>query len=683
MLGLLGSRAAQAQIVDDSTKTVYGPKTTRVILEREVRRDSVGGTIIDTTLTRFPQERFWLHDTTFQQNLGAFATASRPLLFQPNLTLGTRFGRNAFDRNVPEGSLVPYYDSRSPYSFFRFIQGSMGEQVFEISYSRSFKKNFSVGVDYERIASNQVLGTSGNQWLVEHNNVTFFTRFQTEDGRYHLLFNYVASRQRTREQGGIWPTDIEAVNIAGNKDGIGNNLFNYANERTYLTAATNIDDRDQVHLFQSYRLARRGLTAYHVLDGSRQFNGFTDTALPRTSTDALLFYPTQPYSIPAAPSASSDTTTLRRQRGVYRNATATDDRATYRQVENTVGLLGRTDRVEYNLYGRVRNASLQLQTTPGPVRLAGAPAPVLRSGKGLPLRTAYSDTYFNAFVGGSAAFNYRTIYAVEVAGEYALPSAYTSLGEYYLRGSIRTGPLSAEVLTTSYSPTLTQQKFIGNHYVWPDTLNTFKGDAHVNVFRNTKVNQLSVRLQQKLPLLAGHSIDASVTGVTLTDYVYYNSLGRPAQQDSSRFLLILFARHRFALGNFHFDNQATYTRGADKDNPALRIPALVTESRVYYQTSVFKSALLAQIGAEYNYLSSWRGYNYAPSTQQFYVQDNFLLGAAGIANAYIAADIKAASIFIKGAYLNQGLIRNGYMTAPYYSGYPRRLQFGVRWRFFN
>ncbi|MEJ7661156.1 MAG: hypothetical protein WKG07_16860 [Hymenobacter sp.] len=38
--------------------------------------------------------------------------------------------------------------------------------------------------------------------------------------------------------------------------------------------------------------------------------------------------------------------------------------------------------------------------------------------------------------------------------------------EYRLRGRIRTGPLSAEVLTTSYSPTLTQQLFIGNHYEW-------------------------------------------------------------------------------------------------------------------------------------------------------------------------------------------------------------------------
>ena len=670
LLGLLGSRAAQAQIVNDSTKEVYGPRTTRVVYESELQRDSTGGTVIDTALVRFPQERFWLHDSAFQQNLGALGTASHPLLYQPNLALGTRLGRNAFDRNTRDASLVPYYDSRSPYSFFRFIQSSEGEQVFELSYSRSLKKNFSVGIDYERSASNQVLNTSGNQWLVEHNNFTFFSRFQTEDGRYHLLFNYNASRQRTREQGGIWPTTADSLLIVGNGGRPGNILFDYGNARTYLTAARSIDDRDQVHAFQSYRLARRGFTAYHILDVRRQFDGYTDDALPRDAADNLRFYPTLPTG---------------RIRGVYRNATATDDRATYRQLENTVGLLGRTDRVEYNVYGRVRNASLKLQSTPISTTLVDGSVPsiALRSGTGLPLKTVYADTYLDAFVGGTAAFNYRTIYAVEVAGEYKF------FDEYWLRGTVRTGPLSAELLTSRYSPTLTQQKFIGNHYQWPDSSRSttnVTATAYGGLgFKNTSANQLTVRLQQRLPLLAGHSITASAAVVNLTNYVYYNQFGRPAQSSDNQRLLILFARHRFELGKFHFDNQATYTTGAGHSNPTLRIPPLVTESRVYYQTSVFKKALFGQIGAEFYYQSSYRGYGYAPSTQQFYVQDNFLIPAYGIANVFLAADIKAASIFLKGAYVNQGLTREseGYFTAPYLTGYPRRFQLGVRWRFFN
>jgi hypothetical protein len=659
----LGSAlASHAQIVDDSTKVLYGPKTTRVIYEAEVRRDSVGGTPIDTTLTQWPQSRFWAHDTTFQQDLGILASASRPLLYQPNYQLGTRFGRNAFDRNTRDGSEVPYYDSRSPYSFFRYIQGSSGEQVFEINYSRSLKKNFSVGIDYERIAGNQVLAVNTTQWQTEHNNFTLYGRYQTEDGRYHLLANYSASRQRTRELGGIWPDTTERVSaLKGDRS-----LFKYDRERVYLAPGTNIDDRDQVHLFQSYRLLQKGFTAYHVLDVRRQYNGYTDNALPRASSDALLFYPN------AGP-----------LRGTYRNTVATDDRATYRQIENTFGLLGRTERIEYNVYGRYRNAWLSQLSTP-----------VERSGPGLRLvtvgreraDTAVAPHYFGQlFVGGTASFNYRSIYAVEVAGEY-LPydngrvRVLGAGGEYWLRGRIRTGPLSAEVLLNSYSPTLTQQVFIGNNYEWSNLNSDWQ-----STFGNTTTQQLMVRLRQPLPLLAEHSLELSGTAVRIAGLVFYNQNGVPEQLSSSiadsKTLFIAFARHRVRLGNVFFDNQATYTRGGD--GPGLRIPALVTESRVYYQRRVFGHALFAQVGGEVYYQSRFRAYGYAPSTQQFYVQDQFTIGGYAVANAFVSADISSASIFLKVAYLNQGVYSDGYFTTPYYTGYPRRFQFGVRWRFFN
>lgn len=672
VLGLLillllgGALAGHAQIVDDSTKVLYGPKTTRVIYEADLRRDSTGGVPIDTALTRWPQARFWAHDTTFQQDLGVLGSASRPLLYQPNYQLGARFGRNAFDRNTRDASEVPYYDSRSPYSFFRYIQGSRGEQVFEINYSRSLKKNFSIGIDYERIASNQLLAVNTTQWQVEHNNFTIYGRYQTEDGRYHVLANYSASRQRTRELGGIWPTATESLDTLRGD----NSFFDHARQRIYLAPAINIDDRDQVHVFQSYRLAQKGFTAYHVLDLRRQYNGYTDNALPRDGNGVLLFYPQ------ATPFPSS---------GTLRNTVATDDRATFRQIENTVGLLGRTERIEYNVYGRYRNAWFEQLTTP-----------LGRSGAGLRLQTvgaAPADTaqgshYFGQlFVGGTASFNYRSIYAVEVAGEYLpfdnslVPKVPAAGAEYWVRGRIRTGPLSAELLLNSYSPTLTQRVFIGNNYAWANVSDS----KWQSTFSNTNTQQLTVRLRQRLPFLAEHSIELSAAAVRISGLVFYNQYGVPEQLSTSltdsKSLYIGFARHRARLGSVYFDNQATYTQGGD--GAGLRVPALVTESRVYYQHKVFGNALFAQVGGELYYQSRFRGYGYAPSTQQFYVQDRFTIANYAIANVFVAADISSASVFLKVAYLNQGFPSDGYFTTPYYTGYPRRFLFGVRWRFFS
>ena len=664
LLLVLTATVARAQVVDDSTKVLYGPRTTRVIFESEVLRDSTGGTPVDTTLTRWPQQRFWLHDTTFQQDLGAVGTASRPLLYQPNLELGARYGRNAFDRYAHNARTVPYYDSRSPYSFFRFIQSGAGEQIFEISYSRSLKKNFSIGIDYERIASNKVLAPArgSRDALVEHSNLLFFGRFQTDNERYHLLFNISNARHRSAEQGGIRPiinykADGTTIDTARSELGPAD-LFKYGQQQVYLTTAINYEDRDELYFTHTYRLLGRGLTVYHTFDYKRQYNSYADLALKPT-TDPSFFYPR-----------------------VLGSRGATIDRAQFSQVENTVGVLGRTTAVEYRLYARDRVASLVSSTLAD-----SATATKLALQPGAPTRG-----FHQLFVGGTAAFNYRTIYAVEAAGEaYVLPLSELSTDsyslEYWLRGRIRTGPLSAEALINSYSPTLTQQEFIGNHYRWSHWSGEYNNPitrSTDGAFGNTSTQQLTGHLQLKLPAvlaLREQRFEASASVVNIKNLVYYGERGLPTQSGDNNQLIIVAARHRAKLGRFGLDNQATYTQGGDVSG--LRIPALVTESRAYYEAYIFRKAMFSQTGLELYAQSAYRAFAYSPSTQQFYQQDRFTIGAYPVVNAFFSADIKTVSVFLKVAYLNQNLGRDGYFTTPYYSGYPRRFQLGVRWNFFD
>ncbi|GAA4357952.1 hypothetical protein GCM10023185_23060 [Hymenobacter saemangeumensis] len=647
LLLLASPRQARAQVLDDSTKVLYGPKTTRVIYEAEVLRDSTSGTMLDTTLTRWTQHRFWFHDTTFQQDLGQIGTASRPMLYQPNLQLGARFGRNVFDKYARDASSIPYYDSRSPYSFFRVVQSGEGEQVFEFSYSRSLRKNFSVGVAYERFASNKVLAANGRSGLVEHSNLLFFGRYQTENDRYRLLFNFSNVRHRAIEQGGIRPiinvTRLPTGEVMLSGETRPQDLFKYERQSINLLKAANTEDRDRLHFAQTYRLLSRGLTLFHIFDGHRQYNSYLDTELPRVNITgrpaSLLFYPRTRLSF-----------------------SATLDRAEYRQIENTLGVLGRTEAVEYRLYARRRDAELLTQTLkPG------------SAGNSLNLMEAAPRRSFGqVFLGGTAAFNYRKIYAIEAAGEYKL------FDEYWARASVRTGPLSAEVLRTSYSPTLTQQEFVGNHYAWRN----LDEDGNSS-FRNTTADHLTLRVSQRLPLFSDHLVEASGSAVNLSRLVYYGPNAEPAQLEAGQDqqLLIITGRHRVRFGKVAFDNQATYTQGGD--GRAIRIPRLVTFSRLYYQSYIFRKAMFSQIGAEVYYQSTFRAYNYSPSNQQFYVQDNFTIRNYPVVDLFLVADIKTVSIFLKWAYVNEGVFYDGYFTTPYYTGYPRRIILGVKWNFFN
>ncbi|QIL75011.1 putative porin [Hymenobacter sp. HDW8] len=628
--GFFDPLTTQAQVVDDTTKTLYGAKTTFVIREADVLREKHEGRMVDTTLVGMQQARNWYHDSTFQQDLGNGGTASRRLLWEPNTQLGARLGRNVFDKYMRNSATIPYYDTRSPYTFFRFVQGGTGEQVFELSYSRSIKRNANVGFAYERFSSNKIFTDVGAEGLTRHSGVLFFVRYQTTDDRYHLLFNVNTARHEAIEQGGIVP---QPEDISDDNRIVTENLFEYDDERVWLTQARNRDDRDRIHLAQTYRLLGKGLTAFHVMDISRQTNRYNDDQIPRGTTEPL-YYPRTRLS-----------------------PNVTNDRATFEQAENSVGVLGATKLVEYRLYGRHRLARL---STSSLIEETVAEDNV-------PIRT-----YNQIFLGGNAAFKYR-VFGVEAAGEIKVPDISapgeaSRVPEYWGKAAARTGPITAEFYSASYAPTLTEREFSGNHYEW----------NNYSRFENTFVNQLTGRLDQSL---GKQRLQASVAVANISSLVYYNEQAEPAQLSEQRQLVMVGVRHRFQVGNFFADNQGTYTLGGDQEG--LRIPSLVANAKVYYQGYIFKKALFGQIGTEYYYQSRFRAYDYSPSTQQFFVQDQFRIRRYSLLDAFVNIDIRTVSVFLKMAYLNQGLHRNGYFTTPYYTGLPRRFEVGLKWQFFD
>jgi len=430
--------------------------------------------------------------------------------------------------------------------------------------------------------------------------------------------------------------------------------------------AANEEERNQVHLAHTYRLLGQGLTAFHVLDYSTQRNRFYDNGI--VLENGRPEYPGYPNT--------------------FLNLTKTNDIATYHQLENTVGLLGTTvwkgSLVEYRVYARRRDISLRMEslfsTLTGADSAGRSPQvlppvdaiPASRRLNSLGIYRGEGSAWFGqVFLGGNAAFNYKQ-FAIQTEGEYLVPS-----GEYKFRGQARLGLLTGEVLFASYSPTLTQQLYSGNHFQWEH-----RPDEGGKTWSNTDVQQFTAYLSQKL---GRNQFNASGSLININDLVYYDTDGRPAQISTGQQVFTLTARHRFNYGKFYFDNQGTFTaggQGTGSNNP-IRIPTVVSLSRVYYQSDIFRKALFGQIGAEVYYQSSYQAYQYSPSTQQFYLQNTFTIRSYPVVNVFLAADVKTVGVFVKVAYLNQGLDGNGYFTTPYYTAQQRRIQFGIRWQFFN
>src|SRR5690606_41863051 len=102
----------QAQILDDSTKQVYGPTTTRYFYESSIiqQRDTLF--VLDTTLVDF--QSFSVVDKHGRrlQDLGNLATAIRPIFIEATKEIGLTAGSNAHNFYITSPENIQYIESR-------------------------------------------------------------------------------------------------------------------------------------------------------------------------------------------------------------------------------------------------------------------------------------------------------------------------------------------------------------------------------------------------------------------------------------------------------------------------------------------------------------------------------------------------------------------------------------------
>ena len=137
-----------------------------------------------------------------------------------------------------------------------------------------------------------------------------------------------------------------------------------------------------------------------------------------------------------------------------------------------------------------------------------------------------------------------------------------------------------------------------------------------------------------------------------------------------------------ALGPIHWDNEISYQTSSNKD--VLPLPDLNIYSNLYALFHVAK-VLRVQLGGDVRYFTSYYAPDFAPSIQQFAVQDvrfgREKVGNYPIVNVYLNMHLKHCRIYLAMNHVNQG---SGHaFWSPHYPVNPRSFHFGVSWNFFN
>ena len=265
-LGLMG------QILDDSTKLVYGPKTTSFIRESSLYYQTNQQYFPDTLVRNFYQILPIEQSGYRLQTLENTGTAQNPIFYTLPEQIGARPGFYVYDYWFNEPSEIRYYNTRSPFTRLFYTQGGDGRSWVEVTHARNINPRWNVGIDFRRLTAEQQIAP--NPQSNQRNQVTstaydIFTRYQGKDERYHLLTSLSRIKHTVRESGGISVEDGLPLEL--------DNIIEYEDSPRRLRNAQTALLRVNYHLYHQYKLIN-ALQLYHIFDWDTRTDSFLDRA---------------------------------------------------------------------------------------------------------------------------------------------------------------------------------------------------------------------------------------------------------------------------------------------------------------------------------------------------------------------------------------------------------------------
>ncbi len=319
---------------------------------------------------------------------------------------------------------------------------------------------------------------------------------------------------------------------------------------------------------------------------------------------------------------------------------STADKAQFNQLTNELGVKGDLADMFFNFYVKFKNLKYIHQYLP-------------------------EDDRFGENSGGfNLRYDFDSLQYIHANGEYLLGGYYKFGGTYFMKF------LTVDYWRMQYKPGIIENTYFGNHHEWYNDFNPTSADLlKGSVIGNFKWMKIA----------------PSISLINVKNRVYYGYDKKPAQASGSTRVLSPGLRLDFIFfKKLHFENEVLYTliSGDSVASNTFRIPKLFINSSLFYGSYFFDGKIYVQAGADLHYKTDYFGLAYNPAVQQFYLQDDFLIEAYPIVNAFIDFQIDHVSIFLKMTHVNQGKL-SGYFTYPYYTGQKRIIDIGVRWLWFN
>jgi hypothetical protein len=653
---ILFSFSGYCQVLDDSTKQIYGAKTTQHFThehvfhassekknKEEILRNGPQKSTIDTSLLNLHNYNYYFKNGILYQDLGNFGTPLNRVYYEPPTTIGKKLGFNALTEYGYDPDKIKFYDTKSPYTKLFYIQGSRGQQSMEVEHSQNVRPNWNIGFSLKRMTSLQQLAVS-QKGVKQMSHYSFMaqTSYFSKDKRYTFLFSFTHLDHTQYENGGILP------DANGKSD-----MFYYKLEQVQLYSQPfsistpahlrSYNKQSNFRFYNEYAVRSWStLHVFHQFDYHTEIEGYDDNYLYNAT------YPTENNSYYYRNTIHAH---------LYFDTLNTHDRTHYELYENKVGLKGSTGKLTY--MGYYRRKDFRYSQT----NYAFANSnPVSKDST-----SNYNSVVriFNEnFIGGRAQYRFSDTSALTVNAEYYIGR------DYLLKADYSSKYLNIVYTKMSYSPTLFQLQNVSNSYIWNNR----------NKFTNTYTDAFNVNGKFKIGKFH-FSPFANFTNIQRL--IYFDSTAMPAQSTKAIQMMSVGFSSRINFGVLYLENYLRYTKTTGAD--VWRVPELFNQGKIYVYGPLFRKALFIQLGVDLSFNSGYYGNSYSPVTQQFYLsnRNNSLnyIDPYLLADVFLNTQIKRAFIFLKYAHANMNLPSPGYFITPYYTGMPSSFEFGIRWSF--
>ncbi|MCS3795781.1 putative porin [Niastella sp. OAS944] len=592
-------------------------------------------------------------------SLGNFGTATRSLLFNPEMIAGWDHGFHAYDVYNLTVSDARFYNTTRPYAEINYMLGSRSEQFIRLMHTQNRGPNWNMAFEYRLINSP---GAFQNQ-NTNHNNYRFTSWYKTKDLRYQNFIVIVGNKLRSGENGGIKDNSyLSSDSLPAGYD-----------ERANIPTKVGPDQPGSRNFFSTVIPTGTAYTNATYMMRQQYDVGQKDSIVVNDSTVIPLFYPRLRLEHTIGLSTYH-----------YRFQDVAAD-ANYYKNYYGINLRQAVDTFRNREHWKDLTNDFSIYTFPD----AKNPQQFLKLGasfqslKGEFLDSiyyndsAFSKNYYNFFVHGEYRNRTRNQkWDIEALGNFYVGgfnagdyNAYISLQRLISR---QIGYLELGFQNTNRTPSYV---FNTNSSYYLDTTSSpinFKKENTSILFASFTQPKLRLKLSGKY--------------FVVTNYAYYKSYFEVDQARTLFNLLQVQAEKIFKIGGGWNWKTWIVLQQRLGDGP-VNVPLLSTRNQIGYDGNLGFKNLRISFGAELRYFTDYKAPNYSPLLGQYTYQNesNVSLRRPDI-NGYLHFRIKSFSAYVRAENLNAldvtagGFTKNNVPTLDYpYPGLQIRV--GIFWSF--